>query len=246
MIVAVTMVRDEEDILPWTLSHMLTQVDHVIVADNGSRDHTPDLVADLAAASGRVTLIHDGEAAYWQARKMTGLARLAHEMGADWVVPFDADEAWFVPPPDVRDRYDVIAMRPHVFVPQPGREDATVGDPLQRTRWRQVTPEPHAKVMFRSRPDVVIDMGNHGVTYPGPHTYVALTARGGGHVRHYQYRSAAQVARKARQGMAAYNATGMTSHMSHWRELAALNDDELLAWWGRYTAQPVVEDPWPA
>jgi hypothetical protein len=39
-VVAVSMVRDEEDIVGATVAHMRSQVDHVIVADNLSTDRT--------------------------------------------------------------------------------------------------------------------------------------------------------------------------------------------------------------
>jgi hypothetical protein len=43
----------------------------------------------------RVHVVTDREPAYFQAAKMTRLARAAARAGADWVVPFDADELWF-------------------------------------------------------------------------------------------------------------------------------------------------------
>ena len=44
---AVTMVRDEADIIETTVRHMLTQVDVVIVADNRSVDGTREIVEQL-------------------------------------------------------------------------------------------------------------------------------------------------------------------------------------------------------
>ena len=39
-VTAVTVVRDEADIIETTLRHTATQVDHIIAADNGSADGT--------------------------------------------------------------------------------------------------------------------------------------------------------------------------------------------------------------
>jgi len=92
---AVTMVRNELDVLPLVLDHLEAQgVDQVLVADNGSTDGTLEML-QARASQGRLLLARDSEAAYYQAAKMTLLARAAWRAGADWVVPFDADELWF-------------------------------------------------------------------------------------------------------------------------------------------------------
>ena len=76
-VVAITMVRDEEDIIDWTLQHLLDQgVDHIIVADNLSVDETPWKLAALAS-TGKVTVIQDDEPGYYQDKKMTDLAHMA-------------------------------------------------------------------------------------------------------------------------------------------------------------------------
>ena len=48
-VVAVTMVRDEEDVIRSTVAHMLDEVDAVIVADNLSTDRTREILDDLLA-----------------------------------------------------------------------------------------------------------------------------------------------------------------------------------------------------
>ena len=92
-VVAITMVRDEEDIIDWTLQHLLDQVvDHIIVADNLSVDETPWKLAALAS-TGKVTVIQDDEPGYYQDKKMTDLAHMAAaDFDAEWILPFDADE----------------------------------------------------------------------------------------------------------------------------------------------------------
>lgn len=234
MIVAVAMARDEADVLPWTLAQMLTQADHVIVADNGSVDGTRGIALQAAGRTGRVTVVEDHERGYYQARKMTDLGHCAGAMGATWVVPFDADEAWWLPPGlEVADA-DVLVARPFTYVPQPG-DDPAQPDPIVRIRHRLPYPEPHPKVAYRYHPDAVLHMGNHGVDHPGGR------AVQGGEVRHYQYRSLGQVARKVRQGVQAYDeAPELANFGSHWRDLAALPDDALARWWDAYVAQDVV------
>jgi glycosyltransferase involved in cell wall biosynthesis len=89
MVVAVARVKDEADIVEATVRRMLRQVDHVIVADNASTDGTRDILERLP-----VELIDDPEVGYYQSAAMTGLALRAAAQGAEWVVPFDADEVW--------------------------------------------------------------------------------------------------------------------------------------------------------
>ena len=92
MIVAVTMVRDEADVIGPVLANLYAQgVDHIIAADNLSTDRTRSILEQ----HDRLTIIDDPEPGYYQATKMTRLARQAHDMGADWVLPFDADEVWY-------------------------------------------------------------------------------------------------------------------------------------------------------
>src|SRR5688572_11654372 len=75
---AVTMVRNEADILPLVLDHFEAQgVDRILVSDNGSTDGTLEMLEDRSA-QGRVVLARDLEPAYYQAAKMT---RLAHAAG---------------------------------------------------------------------------------------------------------------------------------------------------------------------
>lgn len=227
MKVAITMVRDEADIIADTLALMLSQVDHAIVADNLSVDGTREIVE----AFDRVTVIDDTEPGYYQSEKMTRLAHLAGDMGAEWICPFDADEAWRLPNLD-EITADVVTAHPHVYVPQPDDPPEPLG-----MRWRLRDPEPQAKVLFRYHPDALLHMGQHDVDRPGPRV-------DGAKVRHYQYRSLEQVRRKVRNGTDAYARTTLhRTYGTHWRELQERDDDALAAWWHDYTHQPLVLDP---
>lgn len=97
--VAVCMARDEADVIGSTVAHMLAQVDAVIVADNLSTDRTREILDEMASAHpGRLVVVEDPDPAYRQSEKMTALALRARlDFGAEWIVPFDADEVWYSP-----------------------------------------------------------------------------------------------------------------------------------------------------
>jgi hypothetical protein len=95
------MVRNEPDIVRLSvLHHLRTGVDHVLLVDNRSSDETREIVEELGYGS-RVTAWRD-ESEWHQEAMFTELAREAFRLGADWVVPFDADEFWVAPGTSLR------------------------------------------------------------------------------------------------------------------------------------------------
>ena len=81
-------VKDEADIIGPVVEHMLTQVDHILVADNASTDGTREILRELP-----IEVIDDNEVGYWQEKKTTALAQYARKAGHSWVLPCDADES---------------------------------------------------------------------------------------------------------------------------------------------------------
>lgn len=91
----VSLVRNEADILRLTVLHHLSLgLDRVLIVDNGSSDGTDEVLRELAAEDERVQWMRD-RSAFDQVVITTGLARKAQRQGADWVLPFDADEFWW-------------------------------------------------------------------------------------------------------------------------------------------------------
>ena len=168
---AVGVVRDEADIIEATVTRMLRQVDHVLVADNGSVDGTEEILRSLD----RVTVLVDPDPDFYvdeqQARRTTALASLAAQRGARWVVPFDADEVWVAR--DGRRLRDVLDDVPdNVLVARAEMVNHVVTDrdppgpdPLARMVYRR--PEFHhlPKVACRTDPGLWIVNGNHRATY---------------------------------------------------------------------------------
>ena len=83
---AVGMVRDEADVIGYTVQHLLAEgVDRVLIADNGSVEGTGDVLRDLGKDL-PVTVVPDRLVPYEQGVKMTRLARCAAAAGAAWVI----------------------------------------------------------------------------------------------------------------------------------------------------------------
>lgn len=212
---AICMVRDEADIIAHTLAHIGSQVDGILAADNGSTDGTRQI---LDANEMVIEVIDDEEIGYYQSRKMSALAKLADGYGADWVIPMDADEAWYSPHgriADVLNELDPgIAVAPALVYDHVATGlDGTDSNPLKRTCWRRRQPNPLPKMACRPVIPATIEQGNHGVTYAGSMSPDLLV------VRHFPYRSAEQMVRKAVNGAEAYAATDLPEHEGqHWRD----------------------------
>lgn len=223
--IGVAMVKDEADIIDSTLRLMAHQVDGLLVADNMSTDGTVDILRRLSETIDMpMKVVLDKEVGYNQSAKMTALARIARkDMGADWIVPFDADEVW------VPNLHSTLAEINRHIDPQAetvpanlfdyvasGLDDAREKDPVRRLCWRRTYAAELPKVMCRWRNGLTIGMGNHDATYnrKDPVSTEPMIT-----IYHYPYRSAEQVVRKIRNGARAYEATKLPDHFgAHWRQ----------------------------
>lgn len=220
------MVRDELDVLPYTLAHLVAEgVDGLIVADNRSVDGTREWLEDFAAtASIPVRVVYDNEVAYYQSRKMTALYRQASEAGAGWVIPFDADEVWYSDGASLRDvfacRWEVERLEAKIFNYFPTSADPLdEPNPFVRITRRDPTPSVMTKTAVRGGiSSLVIEQGNHQA-----HADVVLrVARPSLAVGHFAWRSPEQFERKVRNGAEAYEAITDTvavplNQGEHWR-----------------------------
>jgi hypothetical protein len=228
------MVRDEIDVLPATIEHMLTQVDMVIVADQNSSDGTFEWLHDrqFAEPHGRLNVCCVTDPAYYQSRIMSGLAESARAVHhADWVVCFDADEIWLAR--SGRRIADVLKeLPPEVLIAEAdlwdhistGR-DRDEPNPVVRMGWRRSYPAPLPKVAVRALGGITIAQGNHSATFEGvdlPGRVANLLT-----VRHYPYRSEDQTLRKIRNGAEAYAATDLVeTEGAHWRGWGAILESQ--------------------
>ena len=248
----VSMVKDEADVVAGMLRHMADEVDHLIVADNGSTDGTREILDGLAAEL-PLTVVDDPDRAYYQSIKMSALAEVAANMGAVWIVPHDADELWLAPL-RIRDTLadlDCDIAEAVMFNHLSTSIDPSGPDPFRTMRWRQRQPGVLAKVAFRWQPGAVIHQGNHGVTLPAGGARKQVLE-----IRHFPARSPAQFAGKAINGAEAYRCTDLPDEQgAHWRAYgrlyeqfgrAGLEDVFRAHWWYLSPVDAgLVEDPAP-
>ena len=236
-VIAISMCRNEADVAPYVVRHMLAECDRVVVADNGSTDGTYQLLT--GADDPRLMVTTEPRFGYRQAETMNRLVGVAVEMGATWVVPFDFDEWW--DSPDGRIADVLAALPPEVtltgvsvsdMIPQPA--DPPYRDPF--TRIQMTRPDSfysrteYRKCAFRPYPGAVLLQGNHGLAG------VPFPEAGPLRIRHYPYRTLAQAMNKLRHGRKAALASGLgVGYGSHWQEWGAYDDEDIAAWWRRWT-----------
>jgi hypothetical protein len=228
-VVGITMVRDEDDVIESTLRHMATQVDYMLVANNRSVDGTEETILALIDEGLPIAFTQDDEVGYMQSEKMTRLAHLANDwIGADWIVPFDADEIWYSPWETVGfmlthqdDGVDIVKANlfDHVCT---ALDDPDELDPVERIRWRRDYCAPLPKVACRYSSNLVIGMGNHEAWNDQRKVHVGTQKLA---IRHFPYRSVEQLIRKIRNGAEAYAATDLPENYgAHWRQWGVILD----------------------
>ncbi len=123
---AVTMVRDEEDIIELFVRHTLSHVDKLHVAIHQSMDSTPGILGLLQKEGLPLTVRALPDKAFRQGATLTALARQAFDAGADVVFVIDADEFLRAPPREALEkRLDTLpnegvgAIPWQIYVPLP-------------------------------------------------------------------------------------------------------------------------------
>ena len=92
-VVAVSMVKNEADVVEAFVRHTAAFADHHLVFDHASTDGTKFILRKLAREGLPLTLLTDDRIEYLQAERTTELMRRAvRDHAADWVLPLDADE----------------------------------------------------------------------------------------------------------------------------------------------------------
>lgn len=232
VIAAVSTIRGDADIAPLTVRHMFAQGVAAVLVAAGDDTAFECLNAlntpNLYLFNCRDERHHEQQA--WTDK----LARTAAgTLGADWIIPFDADEFWYAPyAKNIRAALEAV----------PTDEQKLTAKLWHHNDWlRKVIPaEPLPKVAYRWSPDAHIAPGNHDVTLPGGLPNVLA-------VRHYQYRSFEQFCAKVRERNRTLAPEGRARGDGvHHTRLENASELELRIAWSDLLARATVHDPIPA
>lgn len=153
-LVAVSIVKNEADIIEPFVRHTRAWVDHHLVFDHDSTDGTREILSALQAEGLPLTLYTDDALGNLQQARSNFLTRLAAQsFAADWILPLDADEILAGPGRAALEKVlsGCSTTRP-VSLPLlnyfPTTEDeAQVGNPVLRLRHCETTPPRTKKIM---------------------------------------------------------------------------------------------------
>lgn len=203
---ALTLARDEADIIEAFVRHTLMFVDRLYIVDDGSVDETGRILKLLETEGLPITRVaHAPSAAFQQGRRTTDLMRQARaETAWDFLLPLDADE--FIRAPSraalEAELAALPAMRPGAFAMSHYApwlpEEWHGGPPLQRLRHVIDAPRSPAKVIIPGAlaacPGTLIADGNHLLSrYQAEQEAVLLESCD---LAHFPVRSAEQLAAK--------------------------------------------------
>lgn len=177
-LVAVSVVKNEADIIEAFVRHTCALVDHHLVFDHASTDGTRQILADLAREGLALSLFTDDHLGNLQQERSNWLTRRAcADWQAEWVLPLDADEILVTPDRTALERElaGCPAGRP-LRVPlvnyyPTSVDDAAEGNPVRRLRHRARTPLQTPKVFvprdLAGDPTVSAGKGSHAMYRSG-------------------------------------------------------------------------------
>jgi hypothetical protein len=231
-ITAITMARNEADVIEAFVRHHAEIVDELVVADHRSVDGTSELLTALAAEGLPLTVRFEDSPMHRQNAVLTGLMREAAAAGADWVVPLDSDEFLVAPNGTVRaalagltsERPWTVDQRFYVPTPQDPRDEPNVlrrichRRLLDGSRWTRKIVVP-GRWALNGR--FSISQGNHGLVDRRTGKFVRALWTDRLSLAHFPVRSAGQIARKVLGGWPAHVARpdkGPDSAL-HWKRI---------------------------
>jgi hypothetical protein len=218
------LVKNEIEIIGANIDfHREAGIDHFVIMDNASDDGTRDVLNDYEKSSD-VTVLDERGNDYSQHRWVTRMAHMARDLGADWVIPNDADEFWvsgrgnlkqairstgsplqickrlnMVYPYDRENRkhwWERAVFRATPPIPFAVPENP-LADPLPGPYFMLDLPP---KALMACKGLVSISQGNHSAVFEGQVEPQDAKIR----IYHFPVRSAQQFESKVRQGGAAY------------------------------------------
>lgn len=241
-IYGIAMVRNEADVIRLTIIHHLSLgFDGLLIVDNGSSDGTDQELARFRHDK-RVRWTRD-DSPYHQSEITSELAREAFSLGADWVVPFDADEFWYarnynfrqllsetqagaleVSEIDFIQRREQLFPSPEALLTMTRRAFEPIGSPalnqerVESNQFAFVEMKRPPKWLCRATPEVSFSFGNHEVSgVDGPYERCESLV-----ILHAPLRSRATLEKKTEHGLRhdeAGEPPGIGWHARRWARL---------------------------
>jgi hypothetical protein len=230
MIAAVATVRGDTDIAPLSVAHLFAEgVDVVYIA-------THDEIAHRVLEDSGAILVPRRDHYWHQQRWVNELAAIAGANGADWIVPFDADEFWFG-----EDGLSVAEALSTVPVEIP----VAAATLWQYATWeyRQAEPEREMfKVAYRFDPQVRLGFGGHDLEQPKGLPCIQGVVR----LRHLPYRSYSHFKSKVRDACLTLPPEIRTAgYGRHHTCLEHADEAELRNYWEHWLSLGAIRDPIP-
>ncbi len=203
-LVAVSVVKNEADIIESFVRHTRAWVDHHLIFDHDSTDGTREILGALQREGMPLTVYTDDALGNLQQIRSNALARLGvQEFNADWVLPLDADEAICAPDRDALEKALASlpaggpASYPLLNYYPTAQDDANQANPFLRLQFRNQE-KSHTKKLLVPRAlildqSLTVSKGSHAIyRHDAPLADQPLPA--GFHLAHFQFRSSAQQA----------------------------------------------------
>jgi len=202
-LVAVSIVKNEADIIEPFVRHTLAWVDHHLVFDHDSSDGTREILGALQREGLPLTLYTDDALGNLQQARSNFLTRLAaRQFSADWVILLDADEilsgtggrAGLETSLSAGSAESPASLPLLNYFPTT-EDDAGIGNPVLRLRHCETAPPRTRKIMVpRSLAldeSVTAGKGNHAL-YRGSLVLSDQPVPAGFHLAHLAFRSSQQ------------------------------------------------------
>jgi hypothetical protein len=177
-LVAVSIVKNEADMIEAFVRHTLAWADHHLVFDHDSTDGTREILGALQREGLPVTLFTDDALGNLQQARSNHLIRLAAEkFGADWILPLDADEILAGPDRPALEKSLALAGPAGAaslslvnYYPAEGDNDAEI-NPIVRLRHCQSGASTTKKIFIPAQlardPAIEAGKGNHALYRAG-------------------------------------------------------------------------------
>lgn len=173
-VAAVTIVKNESDILELFIKHNSDLIDQFYIIDHFSSDGTAEIIDKMKDAGFNVCRLAAKNRVFYQSKETTDVVNaLGRGAEFDYIIPLDADE--FLPPLEKRDFHHIL--RSHISPQQAGKMQWITYCPISDDYFerkfplnsgfvtRSYEPQEYNKVVIGAdlAKNCVLTEGNHGV-----------------------------------------------------------------------------------